>query len=133
MFIWSDHWNFFFPIHAAGVHDWVFTSILSAVAYREHRRGEETPREKLQEDDDHSMVNTGLTDSLRLRKDGDRDTHTSRHVSRSQEQSCDISFMKDFDLHSKSSSNEYLFLCAGRLNTIMMVLIIYFHFWYDAD
>lgn len=36
------------------------------LAYREHRGGEETPCEELQEDDDHSMVNTGLTDSLRL-------------------------------------------------------------------
>lgn len=40
-------------------------------AYREHWGGEETPSKKLQEDDHHGVVNTGLTDSLRL--DGDRD------------------------------------------------------------
>lgn len=43
-------------------------------AYREHRRGEETPCKKFQEDDHHSMVNTGLTNSLRL--NGNRKTHT---------------------------------------------------------
>lgn len=35
--------------------------------YREHGGGEKTPCKKLQEDDHHSMVNTGLADSLRLR------------------------------------------------------------------
>lgn len=44
-------------------------------AYREHRCGEQTPREKLQEDDDHSMVDTGLADSLRLRGCSDTDRH----------------------------------------------------------
>lgn len=45
-------------------------------AYREHWGGKETPCKKLQEDDHHSMVNTGLTDSLRLDRDGER--HTNR-------------------------------------------------------
>lgn len=36
------------------------------LAYREHGGGEKTPCKKLQEDDHHSMVNTGLADSLRL-------------------------------------------------------------------
>lgn len=44
------------------------------LAYREHWGGKETPCKKLQEDDNHSMVNTGLTDSLRL--DGDRETYS---------------------------------------------------------
>ena len=41
-------------------------------AYRKHRGGEKTPCEKLQEDDHHSMVNTGLTDSLRLQGETQR-------------------------------------------------------------
>lgn len=45
-------------------------------AYREHWGGKKTPCKKLQEDDHHGMVNTGLTDSLRL--DGDGETHTNR-------------------------------------------------------
>lgn len=40
--------------------------------YREHGGGEKTPRKKLQEDDHHSMVDTGLADSLRLRGDKHR-------------------------------------------------------------
>lgn len=40
--------------------------------YREHGGGEKTPCKKLQEDDHHSMVNTGLADSLRLRGDKQR-------------------------------------------------------------
>lgn len=55
----------------------VLTSICALFAYREHRGGEQTPCEKLQEDDDHSMVNTGLTDSLRLKGCSDTDRHVS--------------------------------------------------------
>lgn len=40
--------------------------------YREHGGGEKTPCKKLQEDDHHSVVNTGLADSLRLRGDKQR-------------------------------------------------------------
>lgn len=47
------------------------------LAYREHWGGKETPCKKLQEDDHHSMVNTWLTDSLRLDGDRKRDTHTN--------------------------------------------------------
>lgn len=48
---------------------------LRILAYREHRGGKKTPCKKLQEDDHHSMVNTGLTDSLRLDGDRERDIH----------------------------------------------------------
>lgn len=41
--------------------------------YREHGGGEKTPCKKLQEDDHHSVVNTGLADSLRLHGDKQRD------------------------------------------------------------
>lgn len=44
-------------------------------AYREHWGGKETPCKKLQEDDHHSVVNTGLTDSLRLDGNRERDTY----------------------------------------------------------
>lgn len=47
-------------------------------AYRKHRGGEETPCKKLQEDDHHSMVNTGLTDSLRLDRKTE-EAETQRH------------------------------------------------------
>lgn len=48
----------------------------SSGAYREHRGGEQTPCKKLQEDDHHSMVNTGLTDSLRLERERNTDKDT---------------------------------------------------------
>lgn len=56
-----------------------YVCVAVCIAYREHRGSEKTPCEKLQEDDNHSMVNTGLTDSLRLH--GGRERQTEKVVS----------------------------------------------------
>lgn len=51
---------------------------VSLWTYCEHRGGKETPCKELQEDDHHGMVNTGLTDSLRLTE---KEEHKRERVS----------------------------------------------------
>lgn len=62
------------------IHNRVCMCMRTLQAYREHRGSEQTPCKKLQEDDHHGMVNTGLPNSLRL--NGDKHRHTGRKAVR---------------------------------------------------